>query len=52
MNNPEERREAKAGLNKKYGLKKKLIDFGLRFAKDQTEAILKIELSGEANDET
>ena len=31
-------------LNKKYGLKKKLIDFGLRFAKDKTEAIIKVEL--------
>ena len=32
-------------LNKKYGLKKKLIDFGLKFAKDKTEAVLKVELS-------
>lgn len=36
-------RWAKA-LNKKYGLKKKLIDFGLRFAADKTEAIIKVEL--------
>lgn len=31
-------------LNKKYGLKKKLIDFGLKFAKDKTEAIIKVEM--------
>lgn len=29
-------------LNQKYGLRKKLIDFGLRFAKDQSEAIVKV----------
>ena len=32
-------------LNKKYGLKKKLIDFGLTFAKDKTEAIIKVSLA-------
>lgn len=37
--------EAVAALNKKYGFKKKLIDFGLRFAKDKTEAIIRVELS-------
>ena len=41
----EQRVEASVkALNKKYGMKKKLIDFGLRFAKDKTEAILKVEL--------
>lgn len=40
----EEFEKAKKLLNKKYGLKKKLIDFGLRFAKDKTEAIVKVEL--------
>lgn len=40
-----ERGRAIAALNKKYGLKKKLIDFGLKFAKDKTEAILKVTLT-------
>lgn len=39
----EEFERAKQLLNKKYGLKKKVIDFGLRFAKDKTEAIVKVE---------
>ena len=39
----EEFDRAKQLLNKKYGLKKKVIDFGLRFAKDKTEAIVKVE---------
>ena len=39
----EEFDRAKKLLNKKYGLKKKVIDFGLRFAKDKTEAIVKVE---------
>jgi PPOX class probable F420-dependent enzyme len=39
----EEILEAKKRLNQKYGLKKKLIDFGLKFAKDKTEAILRVE---------
>jgi uncharacterized protein len=39
----EEFQAAKKMLNEKYGLKKKLIDFGLRFAKDKTEAILRVE---------
>ncbi len=34
--------EAVQALNRKYGLKKKLIDFALRFAKDQSEAILEV----------
>lgn len=43
----EEREAAIRQLNKKYGLKKKLIDFGLRFAKDKSEAILRVEYSDE-----
>lgn len=39
----EEIARARELLNKKYGLKKKLIDFGLRFAKDKTEAIILVE---------
>lgn len=38
----EEFEKARRLLNKKYGLQKKLIDFGLRFAKDKTEAILRV----------
>lgn len=34
-------------LNKKYGLKKRVIDFGLKFAKDKTEAIIKVEKPAE-----
>lgn len=41
---PEQREQALKRLNKKYGLKKKLIDFGLKFAKDKTEAIVEVEL--------
>ncbi|MCA9778519.1 MAG: PPOX class F420-dependent oxidoreductase [Candidatus Eremiobacteraeota bacterium] len=47
VEDPEERETAIRQLNKKYGLKKKLIDFGLRFAKDQTEAILRVEYDDE-----
>ncbi len=39
--------EAKRLLNKKYGLKKKVIDFGLKFASDKTEVIVKVELRSE-----
>lgn len=46
----EEFQRAVRGLNKKYGLKKKLIDFGLRFAKDKTEAIIKVEFDEESLD--
>ena len=38
----EEFEDARTLLAKKYGLQKKLIDFGLRFASDKTEAILKV----------
>lgn len=36
--------QAVDALNRKYGLKKKLIDFALRYAKDKTEAILEVTL--------
>lgn len=39
---PERRQQAVAALNRKYGIKKRLIDFGLRFSKDKTEAILEV----------
>lgn len=42
--NGEEFEKAVALLSKKYGMKKKLIDFFLRFSKDKTEAIIKVEL--------
>lgn len=32
-------------LDKRYGMQKKLVDFGLRFARDKTEAILKVTIS-------
>ena len=38
------RQQAVAALNKKYGLKKKLVDLALKFSKDKTEAILELEL--------
>lgn len=41
----EEFEAARRAINKKYGLKKKVIDFGLKFAKDKSEAILKVELA-------
>lgn len=44
---PEERESAIRLLNKKYGLKKRLMDFGLRFAKDRTEAVIRVEAPGE-----
>lgn len=43
VEDPEEIEMAQLKLNKKYGLKKRLIDFGLKFAKDKTEAILRVE---------
>ena len=48
-----ERDAAKAGLNHKYGLKKKIIDLVFRLAaKDKTEAILKISLNQDQAKET
>jgi uncharacterized protein len=41
--------DAKRKLDKKYGLKKKLIDFGLKFAKDQSEAILRVAFTSAEN---
>lgn len=41
----EEFETARNLLNRKYGMQKKLIDFGLRFAKDKTEAIIKVRFS-------
>lgn len=38
----EEFEKARRLLNKKYGLQKRVIDFGLRFARDKTEAILRV----------
>ena len=44
LDDPEERQRAIAALDKKYRWQKKLIDFGLRFSRDKTEAILKVTL--------
>lgn len=43
LSEPDQIRDSIAALNKKYGLKKKLLDFGLRFAKDKSEAIIAVE---------
>lgn len=36
---------AKILLRKKYGLKKRIVDFGMKFAKDKSEAIVKVVIS-------
>ncbi len=43
LTEPDEVQSSVAALNKKYGLTKRVIDFGLRFAKDKTEAIIAVE---------
>ena len=45
VEDPKLSQRATEALNKKYGLKKKLIDFALRYAKDKTEAILEVSLN-------
>lgn len=40
VEDPEEKELARRLLQTKYGLKKRLLDLGMRFAKDKTEAII------------